>query len=146
MRLYVLVFVLFFSLSAYAGNATINLRLSLLLFPATPLLTIETQTVGNLPLQLESNFSNTHGVNLKWFPNERMKKDYVFIGTAAVSNKLLREDKQYTFLPYVGYGFAKRFGQEKNWTWDTRAGLGGTLNADNNSFYPIVKTGVGRAF
>lgn len=44
------------------------IRLSFLIFPPfTPLLTLEMRTFDKLTVQLETNFINTHGVNLKYF-------------------------------------------------------------------------------
>lgn len=128
----------------YIPNA--NIRLSFLLFPFTPLVSIEFSTIGNLTLQIESNFVNTHGVNLKYFINKRMDEHYVFTGLALVENELLREDEKITFLPYVGYGYAHRFGNKKHWIFDNRIGIGSTTNADNNGIYPVLKTGIGRIF
>lgn len=127
-------------------NPTANVRLSFLLFPFTPLLTVEVRTIGNLTLQLETNFVNTHGANLKYFIKNRMDGHYVFTGIALVENELLRQDKKTTFLPYAGYGYAYRFGNKKQWTFDNRIGIGATTNADRNSVYPVIKTGIGRIF
>ncbi len=135
-----------FSQSSKEINPTANVRLSFLLFPFTPLLTLEVRTIGNLTLQLETNFINTHGANLKYFIRNRMDGNYVFVGIALVENKLLRQDKQLTFLPYAGYGYAYRFGTKKQWTFDNRIGIGATTNADRNSIYPVIKTGIGRIF
>jgi hypothetical protein len=123
-----------------------NVRLSFLLFPFTPLLTVEIRTVGNLTLQLETNFVNTHGANLKYFIKNRMEGHYFFTGIALVENKLLRQDKKIAFLPYAGYGYAYRFGIKKQWTFDNRIGIGATTNADKNSVYPVIKIGIGRIF
>jgi hypothetical protein len=127
-------------------SPTANLRLSFLLFPFTPLLTIEARTFGGLTIQLETNFVNTHGVNLKYFIKSRMEGHYIFTGVALVENKLLRQDEEITFLPYIGYGYAYRFGDKRQWTFDNRMGIGATTNADRNSVYPVIKTGVGRVF
>ncbi|MGD1844408.1 MAG: hypothetical protein ACFB10_03330 [Salibacteraceae bacterium] len=127
-------------------NPTVNVRLSVLLFPTTPLLTLEMRTLGNFTLQLETNFIHTHGINFKYFLPQRMGGSYVFAGMALVENKLLREDEKITFLPYLGYGNAYRFGGNKPWTFDNRIGLGATTNADANGIYPIIKTGIGRIF
>ncbi|MBN8577498.1 MAG: hypothetical protein J0L66_11185 [Cytophagales bacterium] len=124
----------------------INIRLSFLVFPFTTLLTVEGRTVGNLTLQLETDFLNTHGANLKYFMQNRMDGHYVFTGVAFMENKLLRKDKQITFLLYAGYGYAYRFGKLKHWTFDNRIGIGSTTNADKNSTYPVIKTGVGYIF
>jgi hypothetical protein len=102
MRLIVFIFCLYwfqkgFSQTEKVIHPTANVRLSLLLFPFTPLLTVEVRTFGNLTIQLESNFVNTHGANLKYFINDRMDGNYVFVGVALVENKLLREDKKTTF-------------------------------------------------
>jgi hypothetical protein len=123
-----------------------NVRLSFLILPFTPLLTVEVRTFGSLTLQLESNFVNTHGANLKYFIDDEMNGHYVFGGLALVQNKLLRDDKKITYLPYVGYGYAYLFGEKRRWTFDNRIGLGATTNADNNLVFPIVKTGIGRLF
>lgn len=123
-----------------------NIRLSFLLFPFTPLLTVEVRTIGNLTIQLETNFVNTHGANFKYFMKNRMDGHYVFSGIALVENKLLRQDNKITFLPYAGYGYAYRLGNKKQWTFDNRIGIGATTNADRNSVYPVMKTGIGRIF
>ena len=135
-----------FAQTEKGNNPTANVRLSFLLFPFTPLLTLEVRTIGNLTLQLETNFVNTHGANLKYFIKNRMDGHYVFTGIALVENKLLRQDNKITFLPYAGYGYAYRFGNKKQWTFDNRIGIGVTTNADRNSVYPVIKTGVGRVF
>ena len=123
-----------------------NVRLSFLLFPFSPLLTVEVKTNGNLTLQAETNFTNTHGLNLKYYLRETMNESYVFVGTAFVSNDFLRKDLKLTTLPYIGYGYAYRFGHNKAWTFDSRLGIGSTINADKNSVYPVIKTGIGRVF
>jgi hypothetical protein len=123
-----------------------NIRLSFLLFPFTPLLTAEVRTFGNFTIQFETNFVNTHGANLKYFIKDRMDENYIFTGLALVENKLLRDDKKTTSLPYVGYGYAYRFGNKRQWTFDNRVGIGVTINADKNSVYPVIKTGIGRVF
>jgi len=123
-----------------------NVRLSFLIFPFTPLLSVEFRTIGNFTLQVETNFINTHGVNLKYFIKERMDGHYVFTGLALVENKLLGEDNRIVFLPYAGYGYAYRFGNKKQWTFDSRIGVGITTNADRNTGYPVIKTGIGRTF
>jgi hypothetical protein len=103
-------------------------------------------SLANLTLQLESNFVNTHGANLKYFIKDRMDGSYVFGGIALVENKLLRRDLELTYLPYAGYGFAYRLGSQGQWTFDNRFGIGATTNADQNGVYPILKTGFGRVF
>ena len=123
-----------------------NVRLSFLLFPFSPLLTIEAKTVWNLTLQVESNFTHTHGLNVKYYLKETMSESYVFIGTAFVSDDFLRKDLKLTTLPYIGYGYAYRFGHNKAWTFDSRFGVGSTINADKNAVYPVIKTGIGRVF
>ena len=98
---------LFFFLSIQPGfgqentidNPTINLRVSILLFPTTPLLTLEVRTFGKLTLQFESNFDHTHGINAKYFLEKRMDGSYLFVGSAFVENRLLRTDLKSTFLP-----------------------------------------------
>jgi hypothetical protein len=124
-----------------------NIRLSFLIFPPfTPLLTLEMRTFGKLTVQLETNFVNTHGVNLKYFITERMNGHFIFVGNAFIENDFLRKDKNITFLPYAGYGYAHRFGKSNAWTFDSRLGIGRTTNADNNAIYPVLKTGIGRTF
>ena len=126
---------------------TINIRLSLLVFPPlTPLLTFEVRTIDKLTLQLETNFVNIHGVNLKYFTKERMNGNYLFVGTAFLESDFLRKDKNITFLPYAGYGYAYRFGKTNQWLFDSRLGIGRTLNADKNLILPVLKTGIGRTF
>jgi hypothetical protein len=123
-----------------------NVRLSFLLFPFSPLLTVEVKTIGNLTLQAETNFTHTHGLNLKCYLKEPMNESYVFAGTAFVTNDFLRKNLKLTTLPYIGYGYAYRFGHNKAWAFDSRLGIGSTINADKNSVYPVIKTGIGRVF
>ncbi len=124
-----------------------NIRLSFLIFPPfSPLLTFEMKTFDKLTAQLETNFINTHGVNLKYFINERMNGHFAFVGTAFLESDFLRKDKNITLLPYLGYGYAYRFGKTNAWTFDNRLGIGKTTNADNNTMYPVFKTGIGRTF
>jgi hypothetical protein len=126
---------------------TINVRFSILLIPpVSPLLTLEMRTFGDLTVQLETNFVNTHGINLKYFIKERMNGHYVFVGTAFVESRFLRKDMASTVLPYLGYGYAHRFGKNSLWTFDNRIGIGRTTNADSNGIYPIIKMGVGKIF
>lgn len=151
MKLLFVAISLFFVQNAYSqieseNNPLANVRLSFLLFPFTPLLTLEVRTIADFTLQVETNFVNTHGVNLKYFINNSMDGNYIFAGIAFVENELLREDKALTFLPYVGFGNAYRFGSSKQWIFDNRIGLGATTNADINSIYPVIKTGIGRIF
>ena len=124
-----------------------NVRLSFLVFPPiTPLLTLEFRTLNKLTIQLETNFVNTHGVNLKYFTKERMNNDFVFIGTAFVKSDYLRKDLKSTILPYIGYGYAYRFGKSNDWIFDSRIGIGRTINADKNTILPVIKTGIGKTF
>ncbi len=124
-----------------------NIRLSFLIFPPfSPLLTLEMRIADKLTTQLETNFINTHGVNLKYFINERMNGHFIFAGTAFIKNDFLRKDKNITFLPYAGYGYAYRFGKSNAWIFDSRLGIGRTTNADNNAIYPVLKTGIGVTF
>ena len=125
----------------------VNIRLSFLVFPPfSPLLTFEVRTIDKLTVQLETNFVNTHGVNLKYFTKESMNGHYLFIGTAFLESDFLRKDKNITFLPYAGYGYAHRFGETNQWLFDSRLGIGRTLNADKNLILPVLKTGIGRVF
>jgi hypothetical protein len=121
-----------------------NVRLSFLLFPFSPLLTVEVRTLGKVTLQGETNFVHTHGLNLKYYFEKRMDKNYIFVGSAFVSNALLRTDKKPTTLLYGGYGYAHNFGN--NWIFDGRIGIGPTINADKNGIYPIIKLGAGKRF
>ena len=124
-----------------------NIRLSLLVFPPiTPLLTLEVKTFNNLSFQLETNFVNTHGINLKYYVNKFMSEHYVFVGSAFLKSDYLRKDEKITFLPYVGYGYVHRFGKDKAWIFDSRLGLGQTINADKNLILPVLKTGIGKTF
>ncbi len=124
-----------------------DVRLSMLIFPPiTPLLTLEIRTFDKVTIQFETNFVNTHGVNLKYFLKERMNKDFLFIGTAFVESNFLRKDLKTTFLPYVGYGYAYRFGKNNDWIFDNRIGIGHTINADKNTIIPVIKTGIGKTF
>ena len=125
----------------------VNIRLSFLVFPPfSPLLTFEVRTIDKLTLQLETNFMNTHGVNLKYFAKETMNGYYLFVGTAFLENDFLRKDKKIIFLPYTGCGYAHRFGNNKAWIFDSRLGIGRTLNADRNLILPVLKTGIGKTF
>lgn len=151
MKGFVLVICAFAFSIAQAQNKPDNapvatVRVSFLIFPFTPLLTVEVKTVGNMTLQFESNFVSTHGANLKYFMKHRMDGHYVFAGTALVKNKLLRSDGHITFLPYAGYGYAHRFGNHNTWTFDNRIGIGSTTNADRNAIYPVIKSGLGYIF
>lgn len=143
-------FCTFFSLQAQTTQPKLpvgNIRLSFLIFPPfSPLLTLEMRTIDKLTVQLETNFTNTHGVNFKYFTKERMSGHFIFIGTAFIQNDFLRKDKNITFLPYIGYGYAHKFGKANAWTFDSRLGLGRTTNADKNGIYPVLKTGIGRTF
>ena len=124
-----------------------NIRLSFLIFPPfTPLLTLEMRTFDKLTIQLETNFINTHGVNLKCFITERLNGQFIFVGSALMESDFLRKDKNITFLPYAGYGYAHRFGKSNSWIFDSRLGIGRTINADKNAIYPVLKTGIGRTF
>ncbi|MCZ8354711.1 MAG: hypothetical protein O9340_08250 [Cyclobacteriaceae bacterium] len=141
-----LLFHLSFAQTNEVLSARGNVRVSFLLYPFTPLVTVEARVFHKVTLQLESNFSTTHGINIKFFQSNDLKKYYFFTGLAFVENKLLREDLQNTLLPYAGVGFAKRFGKSKQWTFDNRFGIGRTIQADENGFYPVIKSGVGRVF
>ncbi len=137
-------FVATVSIKAQNTAPFMNIRLSFLLFPFSPLLTLEVRTIGNITLQGETNFVHTHGVNIKYYTASRMEKNYFFVGSAFVSNALLRTDKKPTTLLYAGYGYAHIF--KNNWTFDSRIGIGPTLNADKNSVYPVIKLGAGKRF
>jgi hypothetical protein len=91
---------------------TANIRLSFLIFPPfTPLLTFEIRTINKVTMQLESNFSDTYGVNFKYFLNERMNGHFIFVGSAFLKSDYLRKDKNISYLPYPGYGYEYRFGK-----------------------------------
>jgi hypothetical protein len=132
------------SIKAQNDAPFMNIRLSFLLFPFSPLMTVEVRTIGKLTLQGETNFSHTHGVNVKYYTTKRMEKSYFFVGSAFVSNSLLRADKKPTTLLYAGYGYAHIL--KNNWTFDSRFGIGPTINADKNSVYPVIKLGAGKRF
>jgi hypothetical protein len=149
----ILFFCLLFVSSKIQGQANIsklpsvNIRLSFLVFPPiTPLFTLEMRTFSKLTVQLETNFINTHGVNLKYFIKERMDGHFVFVGSAFIESDLLRKDKNIALLPYGGYGYAHRFGKSDAWVFDSRLGIGATTNADRNTVLPVLKTGIGRIF
>ena len=133
-------------LASQIPHATANIRVSFLLIPFTPLVTVETKIVNRITFQLESDFRTTHGINIKWFTQNRMDGGYVFSGMAFVKNKNLRADNQFALLPYAGYGIAKRINPKKAWIWDTRFGLGPILNADQFAVYPVIKSGFGKVF
>jgi hypothetical protein len=132
------------SMKAQNDMPFMNVRLSFLLFPFTPLMTVEVRTIGNLTLQGETNFRHIHGVNLKYYTEKRMEKSYFFVGSAFVSDAFLRMDKKSTTLLYAGYGYAHII--KNNWTFDARIGIGPTVNADKNSVYPVIKLGAGKRF
>jgi hypothetical protein len=126
---------------------TANIRLSFLIFPPfSPLLTLEIRTFEKLTVQLETNFINTHGINLKYFIKERMNGHFIFVGSAFIESDFLRKNKNITLLPYAGYGYAHRFGKSNAYTFDSRLGIGVTTNADKNIVLPVLKTGIGRTF
>ncbi len=127
-----------------APPPAVSVRLSCLLVPFTPLLTVEVKAVGPLTLQGETNFGHTHGLNLKWYRWAVMQGGYGFVGAAWVRHSLLRADNRTTWLPYVGGGYAWAFG--RHWAIDARAGLGPAVNADLLRLYPVVKVGAGRRF
>jgi hypothetical protein len=128
-------------------KSSLNIRLSCLLFPDfSPLLTIEAKVIHHLTIQLESNFYNTHGVNLKLYLKETMSRHYTFLGLALLNSKYLRADKKITYLPYIGYGYAFRFGKQSTWIFDNRIGLGKTINANRNYILPVIKSGIGKLF
>jgi hypothetical protein len=97
------------SLKAQNTTPFMNVRLSFLLFPFSPLLTLEVRTVGNLTLQGETNFARIHGINVKYYTASRMEKNYFFVGSAFVSDASLRADKKPATLLYAGYGYAHIF-------------------------------------
>jgi hypothetical protein len=131
-------------LQAQNNEPFMNVRLSFLLFQFSPLLSLEVRTIGNLTVQGETNFTNTHGVNLKYYTTQRMGKSYLFVGSAFVSNAFLRKDKKPATLLYGGYGYAHIF--KNDWVFDSRLGIGPTINADTNSVYPVIKLGIGKRF
>lgn len=144
------IFILF-SQTAYSQDIEpnlpkVNIRLSFLLVPFTPLSTLEVATVKNITLQLETNFNHIHGVNIKYYLNKRMDKGYIFVGSAFLQDNFLTQDLKTTFLPYVGYGYVYRFGISTKWIFDSRIGIGPTLNSDNIIIFPVIKTGIGRIF
>lgn len=133
-------------LPAWAQQAwQTNVRLSFLLVPFTPLLTVETR-LGNSPIawQGETNFHQVHGLNLKLYLRQALEGPYAFVGQAWVADSRLRADKQYTQLPYAGAGWAwpiSSWGQA-----DARLGMGPAWNADTPAWYPVAKGGVGIRF
>jgi hypothetical protein len=101
-KLIVLTFIFGFSIcfsqEIEQKNPIINVRLSFLIFhPIAPLLTFEVRTIDTFTLQFETNFANTHGINLKYFLKEQMNKDFLFLGTAFVQSDYLRKDLKQPF-------------------------------------------------
>ena len=127
-----------------AREPLVSVRASVLLFPVTPLLTLEVKALGPLTLQGETNFGRTHGLNARWYLRPPLRGGYVFVGSAWVRHNRLRQDGRPTVLPYAGCGHAWPLGAR--WTLDARAGLGPALNADVRRVYPVVKVGAGRIF
>jgi hypothetical protein len=127
-------------------HSSFSIRLTILMVPVTPLLTMEIKATEKTTIQFESNFVNIHGVNLKYFLNSGMKYDYVFKGLAILKSSDLREDYRVTYLPYVGYGCAYRFGVDNRWDLESRIGIGITANADKNILFPVIKSGLGYVF
>jgi hypothetical protein len=124
-----------------------NIRLSFLIIPPfSPLLTLELRTFSHTPVQMETNFVNTHGINLKYFIRNTMDEHFVFVGTAFIESDFLRKDLKPTILPYAGYGYAHRFGKSREWIFDNRLGFGATTNADKNVVSPVFKSGIGKTF
>lgn len=70
------------SMKAQNTEPVMNIRLSFLLFPFSPLLTLEVRTFGKVALQGETNFVHMHGVNVKYYTTQRMEKNYFFVGSA----------------------------------------------------------------
>ncbi len=73
---------------------------------------------------------------------------FIFLSRTIIflKSEYLRKDKSITFLPYVGYGYAHRFGKSNAWIFDSRLGIGKTINADKNTILPVIKTGLGLTF
>lgn len=142
--LLILCFLFTQNIDAQDFKPTLNIRLSCLLFPFTPLATLEIRTWGNITLQGETNLKDTHGFNIKYYTQTRMNGHYFFVGSAFVNSKVLRKDEKSTILSYAGYGHAFTFSQK--WLLDGRIGIGPTINADKNSIYPVIKIGIGRKF
>jgi hypothetical protein len=122
----------------------ISVRLSFLVVPFTPLLTLEARILGPLTLQGETNFARIHGLNVKWYLRKPMQEGYVFVGSALVRSSTLRPNGGSLVLPYAGYGYA--WALRNNWTVDARAGLGPVLRADEFlPVFPVLKVGVGKS-
>lgn len=133
-----------YGIRAQPATPVFNVRFSLLLFPTTPLLTVECRTIGPLSLQGETNFARIHGLNLKYYLHTTLERDYIFVGSAFLRDKSLRQDGGTSVLPYLGWGYAHVFGQ--NWVADGRIGIGPVLNADRMGVYPVIKIGAGKRF
>jgi hypothetical protein len=121
----------------------LNVRLSFLAFPFTPLLTVELRVLPQLTLQGETNFYSIHGLNFKYFFTPALVGPYVFLGNAWVKHPLLRADGKYTWLPYTGGGYSLPLG-EGPYLVDGRIGIGPTIGADRFGIYPVLKFGIGR--
>lgn len=130
--------------AAGAQPRLVNVRLSFLAYPFTPLLSVELRCLPQLSLQAETNFRHIHGINLKAYASPLAEGPYGFLGTAFIRDSRLREDGGWTYLPYVGGGYSLPFGN--GWLVDTRLGVGPTLGADRRYWVPVWKAGVGHWF
>lgn len=121
----------------------VNARLSFLVVPFSPLLSLEISVVKRLTLQVETNFKNTHGLNMKYYLQNRMQTHYVFVGTAFMQHPELGNKGELALLPYAGYGYALRFGNSRRWIFDSRLGLGALRLDGRLSPFPVLKSGIG---
>jgi len=133
-----------------AGNAVaqpgskFSLRATGLQYPSTLLLTVEAAVYKSFSFQLETNFTNTHGVNIKYWVKTPLNNAYLFAGNAWVINRELREDLRFAYLTYTGVGYAHRW--RRNWVLDSRFGLGPLWNSDSRGVFPVIKIGVGKSW
>lgn len=144
MRTLLLAFLATWAEAAAAQPRLFNVRLSFLAYPFTPLLSVELRCLPQMSLQAETNFSNIHGINIKAYASPAAEGGYLFLGAAFVSDKRLREDGGWTYLPYAGVGYSLPLGG--SWIGDTRLGFGPTLGANKVYWVPVLKAGVGRWF
>lgn len=139
-----IVFHLSFESHGQPPREVFSLRATWLAFPSQIVLTAEVSVFNQVGLQFETNFRNTHGMNLKYYLMENFSMTYVFVGSGLLQDQRLREGNKSALLTYAGFGYSHRW---HRWIADSRIGLGPIWRFEQDPLVvPVLKVGIGRVF
>lgn len=142
--LLIIVLLLSFESHGQPTREVFSLRATWLAFPSQVVLTAEVSVFNKVGVQVETNFRNTHGINLKYYLVEDFSMTYVFLGSGLLQDERLREGDKSALLTYAGFGYSQRW---RRWIADSRIGLGPIWRFEQDPLVvPVLKVGFGCVF